>query len=209
MLTHNAPDYVKLTISSLKKHTKNVDYELIVLDNGSGLRTRSLLKSLYRKKKIDKLIMSTYNTLFAAGNNMMSHAVRADSELYLLLNSDIEIKNDNWLSNLVKIHKGGVTTYGVVDSEPFRVDGFCYLIDAELYHKFPLDAKKFQWFWAITKQQAQILTSGYEVQGYKDHEKYLHHFGGKSGGDFKGAAGMDTPIDVSKDWFKNKKPTFL
>ncbi len=209
MLTHNAPKYVNLTIKTLRKHTKDIDYELVVLDNASKLPTRLVLRKLYRRGFIDKIVFSSYNTLFAAGNNIMASVADKRSNLFLLLNSDIEIKDDQWLHKLLKTHKSGITTYGVVDSEPYRVDGFCYLIDAALYRKYPLDEQNFQWFWAITKQQAQVLTDGHAVQGFEEHEKYLHHFGGKSGGDFKGAEGMDTPTEVSKKWFKDKRPKFL
>jgi glycosyltransferase involved in cell wall biosynthesis len=209
MLTHNAPGYVKLTVESLVKHTKNVDYELCVIDNASKRTTRVLLKLFYRRKMIQKVIFSSYNTLFASGNNILSSVADKDADYFLLLNSDIEIKDDNWLSKLLDVHKKGVTSYGVVESEPYRVDGYCYLIDADLYRKYPLDERNFQWFWAITKQQAQVLTSGYSVQGFRNHEEYLHHFGGKSGGDFMGAEGMNTPAEVSKKWFRDKRPKFL
>lgn len=209
MLTHNAPSYVRLTIESLHKHTKNVDYELCVIDNASRRPTRLLLKLLFRRKMIHKIVFSSYNTLFAAGNNILASVADKNADYFLLLNSDIEIKDDKWLSSLLKIHKKGVTSYGVVEEEPYRVDGYCYLIDADLYRKHLLDEHNFQWFWAITKQQAQVLTDGNNVQGFKEHEKYIHHFGGKSGGDFKGAEGMNTPTEVSKKWFKGKKPEFL
>lgn len=209
MLTHNAPKYVELTIKTLRKYTKNIDYELVVLDNASKLRTRLVLQKLYRTGYVDKLVFSTYNTLFAAGNNILASVADKESDYFLLLNSDIEIKSNNWLKKLLEIHEPGITTYGVVDSEPYRVDGYCYLIDASLYRKYPLAEQRFQWFWAITKQQAQVLSAGYNVQGIKYHEDYLHHFGGKSGNDFMGAEGIDTPMDVSIKWFKGKKPKFL
>lgn len=209
MLTYNAPQYVNLTIRSLRKHTKNIDYELVVLDNASRLPTRLLLKWLFRRRLIDKVVFSSHNTLFAAGNNILSSVADIRSEYFLLLNSDIEIKQDDWLDKLLEVHTRGITSHGVVDTEPYRVDGYCYLIDADLYRKYPLDDQKFQWFWAITKQQAKVLTTGHTVQGFKEHEQYLHHFGGKSGGDFKGAEGISTPEEVTTKWFKGKKPKFL
>lgn len=204
MLTHNAPKYVKLTIESLRKHTNNNEYELIVLDNASKKPTRLLLKWFFRKKMIDKVIFSSHNTLFAAGNNIMAHAASPESELYLLLNSDIEIKSDDWLDRLLEVHEKGVSAHGVVESAPTRVDGYCYLIDADLYRKHPLDDRQFQWWWAITKQQADILGEGYKVKGYLNHEKYLHHFGGKSGEGFKGAKGMDMITSLPESWFAGK-----
>lgn len=209
MLTHNATKYVDLTIKTLRKYTKDINYELVVLDNASKRPTRLLLRWLFRRKMIDKVVFSSYNTLFAAGNNILTSVADKNAKYFLLLNSDIEIKSDKWLHKLLEVHKGGVTSFGVVDTEPYRVDGYCYLIDADLYRKYPLDEHNFQWFWAITKQQAQVLTSGHVVQGFQNHEEYIHHFGGKSGGDFEGAEGMRTPSEVSKKWFKGKKPKFL
>lgn len=209
MLTHNAPKYVKLTIESLHKHTKNVNYELCVLDNASRYPTRLVLRLLAKRNMINKITFSSYNTLFAAGNNILSSIADKKADYFLLLNSDVEIKDDNWLDNLLEAHKRGVTTYGVVEDEPYRVDGYCYLVDADLYRKYPLDEDNYQWFWAITKQQATIMADGHSVQGFKNHEKYIHHFGGKSGGDFSGAEGMSTPAEVSKKWFKGRRPKFL
>lgn len=209
ILTHNAPRYVKLTLDSLRKYTKNIDYEVCVIDNASKYPTRLLLKWLYHRKVIDKIVFSSYNSLFAGGNNILATVADKSSKYYLLLNSDIEIKSNDWLNNLLTVHKKGVTSYGIVENEPYRVDGYCYLIDSELYRRFPLDENNFQWFWAITKQQAQVLSAGYSVQGFKQHEMYLHHFGGRSGDDFMGAEGMSTPVEISKKWFKGKKPKFL
>lgn len=207
MLTHNAPSYVKLSIDSLKKHTKNVDYELVVVDNQSKWRTRYLLKRLYKKGKIDTLKLNPHNSLFAGGNNIAATLASKDSDLFLLLNSDIEVKDDNWLSNLIDVHKRGITSYGLVD-EPLRVDGYCMLIDADLYLENPLD-EGHQWYWAITKQQAKLLRDGHSVQGYSEHEKWLHHFGGKSGSDFKNAKGMDVTREEVYSWFDGKKPNII
>lgn len=207
MLTHNAPSYVKLSIDSLKKHTKNVDYELVVVDNQSKWRTRYLLKRMYKKGKIDVLKLNPNNSLFAGGNNIASTLASKDSDLFLLLNSDIEVKDDSWLSNLLEVHERGITSYGLVD-EPLRVDGYCMLIDADLYLKNPLD-EGHQWYWAITKQQAKLMRDGHVVQGYSEHEKWLHHFGGKSGSDFKNAKGMNVSREEVYGWFDGKKPRII
>lgn len=210
ILTHNAPRYVKLTIDSIYKYTdtKDFDFEIIVLDNASKWQTRLIDKYLYLNKKIDKLVYSSHNTLFGGGNNVIAH-LADDADLFLLLNSDVEIKDVDWLNNLLRHHKKGATAYGVIaHDEQTRVDGWCYLIDADLYRDNPL-SRDHQWWWGITKQQADLLNQGYSVQGFHDYEKWIHHFGGKSGNDFKGAKGMDTQAETSKAWFKDKSITIL
>ena len=95
---------------------------------------------------------------------------------------------------MIDVHKPGITAFGVVQGDPItRVDGYCMLVDSRLNRDHLLD-ESFQWFWSVTKLQAQLLTVGYSVQGYIEHENQLHHFGGKSGKGFKGAKGMDVNV---------------
>lgn len=188
MLTHNAPRYVELSIRTLVRFTRNVNYELVVVDNASEQRTKNLLKHLQREGLIQHLTLLEYNSLFAGGNNIASRLAANDSTHLLLLNSDVEMKDPNWLSNLLAVHRPGITAYGVVEG-PLRVDGYCLLVDAPLYRKHLLD-ENHQFYWAVTKFQAALLAQGYSVQGYAEHERYLHHFGGKSGKDFKSAKGL-------------------
>lgn len=188
MLTHNAPRYVGLSIRSLVRCTRNVNYELVVVDNASEQPTKDLLKQLEQEGFIQHLTLLEYNSFFARGNNIAAKNAGHDCTHFLLLNSDVEIKDLNWLSNLLRIHKSGITAYGVVE-DPLRVDGYCLLVDAPLYRQHELD-EQHEFFWAVTKFQAMLLAQGYSVQGYAEHERYLHHFGGKSGTDFKRAKGL-------------------
>jgi O-antigen/teichoic acid export membrane protein len=194
MLTHNAPRYVELSIRSLVRYTRDVNYELVVVDNASESPTKHLLKSLQREGLIQHLTLLEYNSFFAKGNNIAAQNTASDSTHFLLLNSDVEIKDPHWLANLLMTHKPGITAYGVTahgaTENPLRVDGYCLLVDSALYReKGGLD-EAHEFFWSVTKFQAALLAQGYSVQGYAEHERYLHHFGGKSGKDFKTAKGL-------------------
>lgn len=182
MLTHNAPAYVKKSIKTLRK-TEGVLYELIVVDNASKFWTRWLLKRLKKRGMIDFLYLNKENSLFAKGNNIASGFASKNAQYYLLLNSDIEIKDGNWLKKLIELHpnEGGIVSYGVVESEPVRADGFCLLIDSASYNQYKLD-EHYAWWWSVTKLESQVLQSGKRILAVRDHEKYLHHYGGKSGG---------------------------
>ena len=100
MLKYNAPRYVYKSIKSLRR-TKNVDYELIVVDNNSKNFTKRVLWNLYNKKWIDKLYFNNKNILFAGGNNIASMLIDKNSTHICLLNSDIEIRSSMWLKNLL------------------------------------------------------------------------------------------------------------
>lgn len=202
MLVHNGYEYTKNTIETLQM-TTGVDYELIVVDNASDKKVQKLLLNLFQQKKIDKLYFSQENTLFAKGNNIAFQLCDPRAKQVLLLNSDIDIRNPYWLAEMVKRYKKGVFSLGVVKGNPYtRVDGYCFLIDKDLYGKYLLD-ENYAWWWSITKLQAQVLNEGFTVAGVKDHSNLLFHYGGMSGTDFKGAKGMDTDGDKVIKWFKN------
>lgn len=201
MLTHNASEFVKHSIVTLKEHTKGVTYELIVLDNNSGIRTRRLLLELQRKGYINKIIFEEHNTLFAKGNNTASRLCSEESEYILLLNSDVEICDDYWLKKLLERHERGAISYGVCEAEPHvRADGYCFLIDKDLYLKYKLD-EQFEWWWSVTKLQAQLLRDSYTVKAVREHEGQLIHYGGMSGTAWRNSKGMELEGKEVKSWF--------
>lgn len=203
MLTYNAPKYVYETISTLRKVTDtSIPYELIVVDNNSHCITKFVDKILYKRHFIDKIKYNNVNQLFAGGNNTASLLAADDSTHYLLLNSDVRIKDPHWLDNLVRIYpkNGGASAYGYVDFEPKRADGYCLLIDRGLYDKYKLD-EDYAWWWSVTKLEGQLLADGYEIVAVKNHENQIHHYGGKSGKGFKNAKGMNVDMHVVQEWF--------
>jgi cellulose synthase/poly-beta-1,6-N-acetylglucosamine synthase-like glycosyltransferase len=200
MLTHNAPRYVEISIRSLARQTQGVNYELVVVDNASHPPTRELLSRLQQEGLVHQLRLLDHNSFFAGGNNIASRVASSDSTHFLLLNSDVEIKDPAWLSHLLSIHKPGITAYGVVE-DPLRVDGYCLLVDAPLYRDHLLD-EGHQFFWAVTKFQGALLAKGYSVQGYAEHKKYLHHFGGKSGKAYKAAKGLEVSAQQLAEYFQ-------
>lgn len=205
MLTYNAPRYVVQSIVGIKR-TRQVDYELIVVDNNSRIKTKIVLIVLRLLGYIDKLYLNKVNALFAKGNNIASALTSKDSTHYCLINSDIDVKNSMWLSKLCSLHpqNGGISAFGAVLSEPVRADGYCMLINKYLYDKYRLD-EQFEWWWSVTKLESQVLKDGYQIVAIKNHEKYLHHYGGASGKGFTNAKGMDIGIDEVKSWFDKKK----
>ena len=210
MLTHDAHKYVKESIVSVKEKTRDENYELIVVDNASKFWTRMLLKRLQKKAYIDKLYFNSTNALFAKGNNLASTFADENSNFILLLNSDISIKDSKWLSKLIEIHpqEGGISSFGAVEEEPIRADGYCMLIDKYLYDKYKLD-EQYEWFWGVTKLESEVLKEGLRIVAVKNHEKYIHHYGGKSGKGYANAKGLDIDITEVSKWFSKGKVEIL
>ncbi len=93
ILTWNCLAYTKNCLNSITS-TKEVDYEIIVVDNGSVDGTVDYLRSLDNIK----LIENPKNVGFVAGNNQAIRQTK-DTDI-LLLNNDVLITDSKWLKKL-------------------------------------------------------------------------------------------------------------
>jgi glycosyltransferase involved in cell wall biosynthesis len=176
---HNAPQYTRETLATIAAKTHGIEHELIIVDNGSDNDTKDVLAHAYAQGIVDFLITSKRNLLFAKGNNLGANVSSSQSTHLLLMNSDIRIVSADWLSVLLGKHREGASAFGCVDSPPQRADGYCFLINRHLFMKYRLD-ERFPWWWSITKLQAELLRDGFSVLAIRNHEEYLHHYGGRS-----------------------------
>lgn len=202
ILSYNAPLYTKRMLQSLSK-TNYPNYEVVVFDNNSSAKNRMKLKRFKETGYIDKLIFSNENLMFIKGNNKATKYIASDASYILLLNSDVEIRNTEWLSALMKIHKRGITATdrrNLVDNRP---DGWCLLIDSDLYLRYQLDEKKFDVYFSCADLSARILNDGFSVQTICDYDNFIFHFGSASG-KFKSDFKKDKNItnDIINNWFK-------
>jgi GT2 family glycosyltransferase len=203
VVTHNAPRYIARLFWSLRR-TRAIDYRVVVVDNRSRWPTRLLLIALSLAGRIGRLCLLDQNTLFSEANNIGVAASAREATLALLLNSDVEIRDPLWLADLVDLHRRGATAYGFVDGPPVpRADGYCLLVDRDLYERHGLD-EDFAWWWSVTRLQAQILGEGHAVQAVAEHDDRLVHFGGGSGEAWRGASGMDIDPSEVAAWFDGR-----
>lgn len=207
ILTHNAPRYVWTTLKTLYRQRENRSTyrtETIVVDNKSKWPTRLLLKLCKFLKYVDILIFNPKNSFFAGGNNIAVSHANNNAQFILLLNSDVEIKSPHWLSSLLSFMQPnvGAVSYGACRNEPIRADGYCILLRKEMYDKYGMN-EDFQWFWSMTQLESNILCEGFDIIAIEDHEKMIHHFGGKSGDAWKTAAGMDVDMAEVIQWFNS------
>lgn len=88
IINYNTKDVTLNCLKSLIKHTKGVEYEVIVVDNGSA---EKFLIPNFRSLNV-RLIRSKRNLGFAGGNNLGIRKARG--EYILLLNSDTIIDSN-------------------------------------------------------------------------------------------------------------------
>lgn len=89
IINYNTFELTRACIASVIAHTKQVDYEIILVDNASDECDPDLFFTAFPNIK---LVKSKYNLGFAGGNNLGIKAAKGD--VMLLLNSDTLLQED-------------------------------------------------------------------------------------------------------------------
>jgi GT2 family glycosyltransferase len=95
MLSWNAPKYTQIALQSIQQHTRG-EYEIIIVDNGSGPETVNWLRTLSDPRI--RVLYNATNRGFAGGNNQGMAA--AQGEYIVLLNNDVVV-TEGWLDGLL------------------------------------------------------------------------------------------------------------
>ena len=92
IVNYNTPDLTENCINSIVSQTKDINYEIIVVDNASTDNSKTILSA---DKRI-KFISSPRNGGFGYGNNLGMKV--AKGKFFMLLNSDTLLKNNALLA---------------------------------------------------------------------------------------------------------------
>lgn len=114
---------------------QKINFEIIIVDNGSSNEACRELRKRYGKNEIIHILKSNKNYGFAKGNNIgINYARRRlSADFVLLLNSDTELIQDDYLSKLVSNYG---TNVGVISGKIIQKRG---LIQEKYYEyvEFP------------------------------------------------------------------------
>lgn len=114
---------------------ENVNFHIVIVDNGSDNESFSYLKSTFRGEERIHVIRAGKNYGFAKGNNIGIHYARnkLNADCVLLLNSDTILLGNDYLYNMLSEIQEGI---GVVGSRIINRDGTEQLHNRD-YVKFP------------------------------------------------------------------------
>lgn len=124
-------DVTKSFICNLMEKTRGVEFELIIVNNGSSDETKKFLPGIIRKFDNVAAINLPTNLGFGGGNNVGFK--KAKGKFICFLNNDVVVKNENWLSELVKLASENINAlYGHQlvtwnDWTRFRLHNYSYI----------------------------------------------------------------------------------
>lgn len=93
-------------IESLKKISKDKNYKIIIVENGSNDKSKEILENKYKNDSEIDVVISNENLGFANGNNLgCNKAIKEYEPDYLVvLNNDTYVKQDNFLEKIEEIY---------------------------------------------------------------------------------------------------------
>jgi glycosyltransferase involved in cell wall biosynthesis len=197
ILSYFHPQVTEICLKTLKI-TEDIDYEVVVVDNGSDGHTVDFLHAAQRGGYIDTLILEQENHMFSEGNNIGVHRSNQESEYVLLLNSDIGFLRPDWLSKLVGWAEGTTKYWPSIwpfhPTEPapgpydvvslgWRYDGtllrefvcpegFCIMYRRSVWQDMP---REFPWNYGIDLQLTNLARAGARIGVLSQYGSYLVH----------------------------------
>lgn len=143
---HNNKALTNKCLKSIYRHQAGINFEIVIVDNGSKKSTRRLLKKWNKKKRNITLITVNENLNFSLGNNI--GFARSTGSRIVFLNNDTEVTPE-WLTGLIdslEDHKiKGVQPQlvypdGTIQSQGHVFSDFCPFA-YDLYKSIPSDHK--------------------------------------------------------------------
>lgn len=193
----NAGKYLEETVNSFTEQSKDINYEIIIIDNNSNIDDESYKYLNEVVKRINvTVIKSEINLGFAKANNVGMK--RAKGRNFLILNPDIVFENNvlKILSDYLDtnedvgmvgprmINTDGEFQQGCLKGRPYPTDTFYHIIG--LAKRFPnnekyngyalwhLDRTKIQECWAVSGACLMLKKSLYDEIGGIDEQFFMY-----------------------------------
>jgi glycosyltransferase involved in cell wall biosynthesis len=96
------PEYLNITLQSIAVTSANNNYEIIVVDNGSGKDSQEYLESIEGEPGI-KVIRNEKNLFWSAAANIGAKAASKNAKYLVFMHSDVVILHPGWLDLLVNV----------------------------------------------------------------------------------------------------------
>jgi GT2 family glycosyltransferase len=198
ILSYFHPEVTEICLRTLNDVTEDdVDYEVVVVDNGSDQETLDMLRKQKLRGRIDTLVEEQVNHMFSGGNNIGVANTNPASKYLLLLNSDVAFMRPDWLSKMIGWMEGTIEhrpsiwphhptipdpgprdvvslgwSHDVNIEGRVRPEGWCCLFRREAWRDMSLD---FPWYYGFEEMVTSCARDGFKVGVLSQYGSYLVH----------------------------------
>lgn len=129
----DSPEYLNILLQSIAVTSFNANYEVIVVDNGSGKDSQDFLEDI---KDEVKLIRLEKNQWWAPAANLGVKAADKNSKYYIFMHCDVVILNSGWidlLANIAEVQNSGMVgvelqSYFIQNQKVDFIQEWCLLV---------------------------------------------------------------------------------
>jgi GT2 family glycosyltransferase len=175
------PEYLNICLQSIAVASLNNNYEIIVVDNGSGVGTQSFLDDLEKEGTI-KVVRNDKNLYWSKAANQGAKAADKDSKYLIFLHCDTVVLNPAWIDLMINVSESqdsglvGVEmgSYFMANQKVDFIQDWCVLVSRECWKEcgpFPEELPQVG--------GAFILTMSAQTKGHKPQvlrNPLVHHY---------------------------------
>lgn len=173
------PEYLNICLQSIAVTSFNNNYEIIVVDNGSGKDSQEFLKDIEGEVKV---VRNEKNLYWSAACNKGVQAADKNSKYFIFMHCDIVVLNPAWIDLLVNVSEAQQSGFVGIDTQSYIMSGQ----KVEFMQEYLLLATRECWDdigpWPETLPQighSFILTMKAQQRGHKPQimkNQIVHHY---------------------------------
>jgi glycosyltransferase involved in cell wall biosynthesis len=197
ILNYQHPEIIPICLETLDM-TRGVEYEVVVMDNGSDAGVVEDLRKYKEEGLITTLVENPVNSFFSEGNNIGVRHTNPSSAFILLLNSDVAFLREDWLVKMMGWMEGTIeywpSVWGLTPTEPTpgpkdiisigwshdanvqpgnaRPEGWCLLMRREAWREMD---PGFPWHNGIDLMITSAVRDGFKCGVLSQYGNYLVH----------------------------------
>ena len=175
---NNRPEYLNLCLQSIAVCSFNNNYEVIIVDNGSGKESQDFLDEL----SDCKIIRNEKNLFWSEAANKGAAAADKNSKYFIFLHHDVVILNPGWIDLLIQVSQSQnagmvgteIHSYTLQNQKVDFIQEWCCLVTRDTFNDVGGWPEKLPQVGA-----AFIFTAKCQIRGHKPQimrNTIAHHY---------------------------------
>jgi GT2 family glycosyltransferase len=112
------PEYLNICLQSIAVNSINNNYEIVVVDNQSGLETQAFHDHL---EKDVKLVRADKNLYFSAAANLGFRHADKNSKYIIFMHHDVVVLNPAWIDLIINVAEANKSGFVGVESGSYLI----------------------------------------------------------------------------------------